>query len=136
MIRSTTKHPAASGGKWCRNEKRLAIYLRDGIACAYCGSGVENGVPLQLDHVIPHSLGGSNHENNLVTACRKCNASRGNRSVEIFAKAVSDYTNDRTAEQITCYIAHQTAQPINRKHAKEILAKRMNVLDACKEEVS
>ena len=135
MTRSTKKHPAASGGKWCRNEKRLAIYLRDGIACAYCGSGVEDGTPLQLDHVIPHSHGGSNHENNLITACRKCNTSRGNRSVRVFAEAAANYTNDRTAKQIVNFITRQTAQPINRKHAKEILAKRLNVLDACKQEV-
>ena len=81
------------GMNWIRQEKRLAIYLRDGLACAYCGHGVEQGVQLTLDHVKPHSKGGSNHESNLVTACARCNSSRGARSVIAFSRAVAEYVN-------------------------------------------
>ena len=35
-------HPATNGSKWIRPEKRMAIYLRDGLACVYCGEGVEH----------------------------------------------------------------------------------------------
>ena len=47
------------GANWVRREKRLALYLRDGLACVYCGEGVEDGVVLTLDHLVPHSHGGS-----------------------------------------------------------------------------
>ena len=78
---------------WIRQEKRLAIYLRDGVACVWCGDSIENGASLSLDHLTPHSKGGSNNEANLVTACDRCNKSRGNRSVAKFAAAVAGYLN-------------------------------------------
>ena len=61
----TIRNRHAKGGQgmnWLRPEKRLAIYLRDGLACCYCGSGVEDGVKLTLDHLTPHSQGGTNDE--------------------------------------------------------------------------
>jgi 5-methylcytosine-specific restriction endonuclease McrA len=64
---------------WITQKKRLAIYLRDGCACGYCGSSVETGAQLTLDHVLPHARGGTNHETNLFTACKPCNDSRGDR---------------------------------------------------------
>lgn len=40
------------GGKWIRVERRLGIYLRDGLACVWCGASVEqDGVQLSLDHL-------------------------------------------------------------------------------------
>lgn len=71
------------GMNWIRQEKRLAIYRRDGFACVYCGSTVK----LTLDHVIPHCEGGSNCHSNLVTCCHACNCSRGKKSLRAFAKA-------------------------------------------------
>lgn len=81
------------GMNWIRQEKRLAIYLRDGLSCAWCGAGVEAGSIFTLDHLVPHSKGGSNDERNLVTACKRCNDSRGARSVKAFAIAVAAYVN-------------------------------------------
>ena len=85
------------GMNWITQHKRLAIYMRDGLACAYCGDGVEDGAKLTLDHLTPYSEGGSNHESNLVTCCQRCNSSRGNRSVEQFAAGVAyrDWETDR-----------------------------------------
>lgn len=64
------------GMNWIRQEKRLAIYLRDGMACAYCGATIEGGATLSLDHLTPHVAGGSNHESNLITCCTLCNSQR------------------------------------------------------------
>lgn len=50
-----------------------AVFARDGHACVYCGSPMN----LTLDHVIPQSRGGSHDAENLVTACRSCNSSKG-----------------------------------------------------------
>ena len=70
---NTKRTPATNGGKWIRPDKRLAIYLRDGLACAYCGATMEQGDTfLTLDHVVPPELGGSNAPSNLVCCCRSC----------------------------------------------------------------
>src|SRR5262245_14698893 len=81
------------GMNWCRQSTRLAIYLRDGMACVWCGTAVEDGARLTLDHVKPHSQGGTNAPANLMTACERCNKSRGARSVAVFAKSVAAYLN-------------------------------------------
>ena len=80
--------------KWIRNEKRLALYLRDGLACCYCGEGIEDGAKLTLDHLVAHSHGGGNEVSNLITACNRCNSSRGNRDWREFAeKYIEDVKN-------------------------------------------
>jgi integrase len=50
-----------------------------GMACAYCGGAAE-----QVDHVWPLSRGGSHGAQNLVAACRRCNASKGSEWPENF----------------------------------------------------
>lgn len=67
-----------NGSKWIRPEKRLAIYLRDEFHCLYCLADLHGAAPsdVTLDHLVPRVDGGSNHESNLVTACRSCNSAR------------------------------------------------------------
>lgn len=54
-----------------------------GRKCAYCD---REGVPLQIEHIVPKSRGGSDRISNLTLACRECNQKKGNRSVEEFLK--------------------------------------------------
>lgn len=49
--------------------------------CAYCDA--EN-VPLEIDHIHPKSLGGSNRLSNLTLACHKCNQKKSNKPVKDF----------------------------------------------------
>jgi len=84
------------GMNWITQKKRLAIYLRDGLACSWCGFTLEGGAVLSLDHLKPRSKGGDNHECNLVTACKHCNDSRGKRSLASFADGVAEYLADET----------------------------------------
>lgn len=60
-----------------RSTKDL-IANRDGDRCHYCGTGHS----LQIDHIYPKSRGGSSDAENLVLACRNCNASKGDRTPE------------------------------------------------------
>lgn len=54
--------------------RRFAILKRDGFKCLYCGrSPAEDGIRLQVDHIIPRSKGGGDHDDNLVSACEDCN---------------------------------------------------------------
>lgn len=45
--------------------------------CIYCYA---EDVPLELDHVLPLSRGGSNHPLNLLPACKPCNCSKGSKT--------------------------------------------------------
>lgn len=125
------KNPRApenwQGMNWIRQEKRLAIYLRDGLACAYCGKGVEDEIKLSLDHIQPFSQGGSNHESNLVTCCSTCNSSRGARPIVDFANAVAAYVNHgRTGACILHHIQECSSRPLKpfKAKAKEMVELR------------
>jgi len=62
-------------------ELRQYVLLKWKHTCAYCGV---RGVPLELDHVVPRSRGGSQRESNQVPACHTCNQQKGNQSIEEF----------------------------------------------------
>jgi HNH endonuclease len=51
--------------------------------CSYCG-GTDD---LSLDHLIPRLRGGEDAADNLVTACRSCNSSKGSRDLLEWAAA-------------------------------------------------
>jgi hypothetical protein len=113
------------GMNWIRPSKRLAIYLRDGLACCYCGDTIEQGAKLSLDHVKPHSKGGTNHTTNLVTCCKRCNDSRGNRSVAKFSRDVATYLNHGvTAESIVAHVRNCRFRKIDVDEAKELISRR------------
>lgn len=114
-----------NGANWIRQEKRLAIYLRDGLACAWCGFSVEEGAQLSLDHLTCRSDGGGNRENNLVTSCRKCNSSRGKRTPDEFAVAVATYT-ESDAFDILSHVRDCASRPLKKfmEEAKGMVARR------------
>ena len=49
--------------------------------CAYCG---KENIPLEIEHIIPKSRGGSNMVSNLAISCHKCNQKKGNMTAEEF----------------------------------------------------
>jgi len=51
---------------------RWKILQRDNFTCQYCGQSAPN-VKLEVDHKVPIADGGTNDEDNLVTACYACN---------------------------------------------------------------
>ena len=122
------------GMNWIRQEKRLAIYLRDGLACAWCSASIEDGTTLSLDHLTPHSKGGSNRESNLVTACSRCNSSRGNRSVRKFAEVVAAYLSalypEAVANSIESHVRDCSGRPLDLAAAKQLIARRGSVARA------
>ena len=81
-IARSLKHIRAFGGQrlpasdW--NIVRSIVLERDGHACVYCGADK----PLEGDHIVPLSRGGSNALTNLATACRPCNLSKGSSTLE------------------------------------------------------
>jgi len=49
--------------------------------CAYCS---KEGIPLQIEHIVPRAKGGSNRESNLTLACEKCNTAKGTQDIAMF----------------------------------------------------
>lgn len=70
---------------------RFEIFRRDNHTCRYCGRTAPQW-PMQVDHVTPTALGGSDEPTNLVTACVDCNA--GKTSVPPGAPLVDDVSAD------------------------------------------
>jgi hypothetical protein len=118
----TDRKQKNQGMNWIRPVKRLAIYLRDGMACCYCGAGVEQGAKLTLDHLKAYSNGGSNNATNLVTCCAICNSSRGNRSWKLFAAKVAGYINHgATTAQIIKHVELTRNRKVNCAAAQALL---------------
>ena len=61
------------------------IFTRDGGTCVYCGCPA-----MEIDHVIPLSMGGKTHSSNGVCSCRHCNRVKKNHmdDMSILYKAI------------------------------------------------
>lgn len=68
-------------GELAGYETREYLLEKWGRRCAYCGA---TGVPLQVEHIIPKSRGGSDRVSNLTLACRQCNERKANRTAAEF----------------------------------------------------
>jgi 5-methylcytosine-specific restriction endonuclease McrA len=60
------------------NLTRQNIFKRDNFECQYCGTKRD----LTIDHVMPRAKNGRDTWTNLVTACKKCNAKKGDDTPE------------------------------------------------------
>lgn len=56
---------------------RRSVFARDNHRCQYCGGTAEN-----IDHVVPRSRGGTHSWDNVVAACRRCNAAKEDHLLE------------------------------------------------------
>jgi hypothetical protein len=115
---------AGQGSNWIRKDKRLAIYMRDGCACVYCGIGLEAGAELTLDHVLACELGGTNHQSNLVTACINCNSAKQDLPLADWFATLRDRGVDTSG--MGAFIRETTARKLDRKTAKRMLRNRRN----------
>ena len=62
-------------------EVKEYLLLKWGHRCAYCK---QTGVPLQVEHLVPKTRGGSHRVSNLALACERCNQKKGNRTAVEF----------------------------------------------------
>ncbi len=59
---------------------RQSILTRDNWTCRICGNSIYNepNLLMEVDHIIPISLGGKTEPNNLQVLCWRCNRSKSN----------------------------------------------------------
>lgn len=107
-----------NGQKWIRNEKRCAIYARDGFRCIYC-------LELRrvcLDHVDPE---GGNGEENLVSSCWDCNSDKGSETLEEWiARRGARGEPLEALRMLRQRVAIHTFLPLNRSLGKRLEKKR------------
>lgn len=63
------------GPRWFPPAMRAVIMRRDGYRCRICGSRYQ----LEIDHIIPYSLGGPTTVANGQVLCHACNTWKGRR---------------------------------------------------------
>jgi len=68
-------------------ETREYLLLKWKHACTYCGA---TRVPLQIEHIDPRAMGGTNRVSNLCLACEACNQAKGTRDIREFLKTKPD----------------------------------------------
>lgn len=71
-------------------EIRRQFFLFENV-CAYCGFDES----LQIDHVVPVSLGGTHEPSNIVPACSSCNSSKNANPVEEWYLSQPFYSRER-----------------------------------------
>jgi len=80
------QHPDIAGIEYQQGELEgylLREYLLEKFErrCVYCGA---QGVPLEIDHLLPKARGGSNRAANLTVACHPCNQRKGQHTAAEF----------------------------------------------------
>jgi 5-methylcytosine-specific restriction endonuclease McrA len=58
---------------------RWQVFQRDNWKCAACGRNSQDGIILQVDHILPRSKGGKDTLDNFQTLCNVCNLGKSNR---------------------------------------------------------
>ena len=97
-------------GRLCRQTRRARLRCTHGSlstselrarletfggACCYCGT---KGQPLEADHFLPLSAGGTHNASNIVPACKSCNSSKNARDPEQWFRAQPFFTERRWQE--------------------------------------
>ncbi len=80
------QHPEITGQQYQQGSLfgfELREYLLEKFQrqCCYCK---KKDIPLQIEHMVPRSRGGSNRASNLCLACQACNSAKGNQDVREF----------------------------------------------------
>ena len=114
-----------------RPAKRVKLYVQDQYSCSWCGKTPDDGVKLNLDHVIPRTDPAvpkhrQNLDTNLLTSCETCNKTRQDLPI---AKWIDQITNtpaerERLHAKIARKLADRAAKASMRhanREAKAIL---------------
>ena len=99
------QNPEISGMEYTRGtlagwETRAYLLQKYNYSCVYCGA---KEVPLEIEHVVPVSRGGSHRINNLVISCISCNRAKGSQSIAHFVK--DPFRLQAITQQLDCSLA-------------------------------
>ena len=72
---------------------RYTVLSRDKFCCVLCGKSRNDGIKLEVDHIIPVSKGGKTELSNLQTLCERCNRGKSDRVSDTSKDVVEKYTD-------------------------------------------
>ncbi len=135
-------NPDIAGIEYQQGEREgylLREYLLEKFqrTCVYCGV---QGVPLEIDHLLPKARGGSNSASNLTLACRPCNQRKGQQTAAEFgfpdvqAKARVPLKNAAHVSSLKSRVVHELQaifgeSQVSITYGYETKYKRIQVLD-------
>ncbi|MFX1519479.1 MAG: RNA-guided endonuclease IscB [Promethearchaeota archaeon] len=98
------QNPEITGVEYQQGELQgyeVREYLLDkwGRKCAYCG---KQDVPLEVEHIVPTSRGGTDRVSNLTLACKQCNLKKGDKTAEEFGYPHIQHQAKKTLKAPTC----------------------------------
>lgn len=76
--------------KLAKKRYRQSIYDAWDCQCGYCGEKATS-----LDHIVPRFRSGSSNRNNLIPACRRCNANKASAKMEEWYQQQEFFTQAR-----------------------------------------
>lgn len=123
-LKSNGKRLNGKGSGWIPRWRRMAIYLRDGFTCGYCGRNLAKASPREvtLDHLKPQCDGGSHHESNLITACLSCNSRRQNMAWNVYIL----FNHAEMHGFLVTRIRRNRRHVLNKDLAKDLLSRRQS----------
>jgi len=87
--------------KLAKKRYRESIYQAWGHKCGYCGDNATS-----LDHIIPRFKSGSSNRNNLLPACRSCNANKASSKMEEWFLSQPFFTQEKL-DRINAWIDNE-----------------------------
>ncbi len=98
------QHPEITGIEYQQGELQgyeVKEYLLEkwGRKCAYCG---KINVPLEVEHIVPRSRGGTDRVSNLTISCKVCNLKKGKRTAEEFGYPHLQQQANKSLKAPTC----------------------------------
>jgi len=129
-------NPEVSGveyqhGKLFGYEVKEYLLEKYGRKCSYCGA--EN-VPLQIEHIIPKSKGGTDRIDNLAIACVKCNQEKSNMMPKEYIEYLSKQKGEKAKAKITAFKKAVNEAKQTLKDAASINTTRWVLANKLKEE--
>ena len=101
---------------------RYEVLTRDNRTCRYCRA---TDAPLTIDHVVPTALGGSDKPDNLVTACRDCNAGKSSSSPDAAVVAAPADPAARFTHALALLREERAADALGVFHDFDVFVERM-----------
>ena len=87
--------------KLAKRRFRQSIYEAWDSKCGYCEEPATS-----LDHIVPRFKSGSSNRNNLVPACRRCNANKASSIMEEWYRE-QEFFNKIRLQRIKCWMEQE-----------------------------
>jgi hypothetical protein len=108
------------------NEWFMFLGRRDGFQCRACHRPQSN---LQIDHILPVSLGGTTFPENLQLLCARCNQRKGNRVLHVQSRQSSSSAAVTVPQQPAPSAPPNDAESLAGFHMRSLTRRRVSLVE-------